>query len=724
MNYTDAPSQSSAHAASYSASDTRLHGGLLVLARSVWILIVALTIGLFIAALPMLSRQLQTMCVSATACSSGQLSPTGLQTIHDLGFSVGGYAVYTLTLYIATSLVWYAVGIIIFWRKSDDWMALLVVLFLIMFNLIPSVGKSLPAFVYPVWNPPLKFLSFLAVIPLVLFFYLFPSGTFVPHWTRWFAVVNLALAIPRSFFPSSAFDFTTWPDGLNVLTVLSVVGTMLFAQVYRYRHVSDAVQRQQTKWVVFGVAAALVVLMAGTLYYLLFPTLTQSGSRYSFFFGTAIPLVLLAIPLSIGIAILRYRLWDIDLIINRTLVYGGLSACVIGLYVLIVGYLGALFRTPNNTVVALIATALVAIAFQPLRGLLQRAINRLMYGERDAPYQVLARLDQQLARALPPEEVLPALVKTIATILKLPYVAVALVQDDAPPLPEERLVAFYGQPSAHAQMSRLPLVYQGETVGQLVLAPRPGEVQLTRADRQLLEDLARHAGVIAHAVRLTSDLRRSRERIVVAREEERRRLRRDLHDGLGPLLASLTLTLAAAREYLPHNPVTTDSLLQELATQVQGAVADIRRLVYELRPPALDDLGLVGALRDQAVRSTQGDLQVNVEAPTEVHPLPAAVEVAAYRIGVEALTNVVRHAQASNCTIVLRRERDLVIEITDDGRGLPIETTRGIGLRSMRERAEELGGRCVIASRPEGGTQVVVHLPLAGEREGSNGAGD
>jgi signal transduction histidine kinase len=316
------------------------------------------------------------------------------------------------------------------------------------------------------------------------------------------------------------------------------------------------------------------------------------------------------------------------------------------------------------------------------------------------------------------------LVKTIATTLKLPYVAVMLVQSDASSVSEERLVAIHGQLTPHAQASRLPLVYQGETVGQLVLTSRSGEAQLTRADRRLLEDLTRHAGVIVHAVRLTSDLRRSRERMVIAREEERRRLRRDLHDGLGPMLASLTLTLAAAREYLPHDPTTTDTLLQALATHVQGAVADIRRLVYELRPPALDDLGLVGALRDQAARSAQGGLQVAVEAPQTVDPLPAAVEVAAYRIGVEALTNVVRHAQANSCTIQLRRERDLVIEISDDGRGLPAEMPRGIGLRSMRERAEELGGSCVIASRSEGGTLVAVHLPLAEEGEGGNGTGD
>jgi signal transduction histidine kinase len=316
------------------------------------------------------------------------------------------------------------------------------------------------------------------------------------------------------------------------------------------------------------------------------------------------------------------------------------------------------------------------------------------------------------------------LVKTIATTLKLPYVAVMLVQSDASSVSEERLVAIHGQLTPRAQASRLPLVYQGETVGQLVLTSRSGEAQLTRADRRLLEDLTRHAGVIVHAVRLTSDLRRSRERIVIAREEERRRLRRDLHDGLGPMLASLTLTLAAAREYLPHDPTTTDTLLQALATHVQGAVADIRRLVYELRPPALDDLGLVGALRDQAARSAQGGLQVVVEAPVLVDSLPAAVEVAAYRIVVEALTNVVRHAQANSCTIQVRREHDLVLQISDDGRGLPAETPYGIGLRSMRERAEELGGRYAIATRPEGGTQIEVHLPLMEELEGRNGPGD
>ncbi len=463
------------------------------------------------------------------------------------------------------------------------------------------------------------------------------------------------------------------------------------------------------KWLILGWSVLIpsIVFVTGIL-----PAITSPASLAFLaintfgFFGCGINIA------GFLMAALYANAFDIDVLISRTLVYAALTTIVVGLYVLIVGYLGVVFRTGGNLVISLVATGVVAVLFQPLRGWLQRGVNHLLFGKRDAPYQVLARLDQQIAQAMPPEDVLPALVKTIATTLKLPYVAVALVQSDIPALSEEHLVTIYGQPTLHAPVERLPVVYQGEIVGQLLLAPRTGEAQLTRADRRLLEDLARHAGVIAYAVRLTTDLRRSRERIVVAREEERRRLRRDLHDGLGPMLASLSLTLAAARAYLPHNPTATGTLLQELAAHVQGAVTDIRRLVYELRPPALDDLGLLGALREQAARYAQAGLQVCVDAPLPLDPLPAAVEVAAYRIGVEALTNVVRHAQASTCTIKVRRECDLLIEISDDGRGFPPETPRGIGLRSMYERAEELGGSCTIEALPEEGTLVVARLPL------------
>ncbi len=240
--------------------------------------------------------------------------------------------------------------------------------------------------------------------------------------------------------------------------------------------------------------------------------------------------------------------------------------------------------------------------------------------------------------------------------------------------------------------------------------------QLTPADHRLLADLAHQAGIAAHAVQLTADLQRARERLVTTREEERRRLRRDLHDGLGPTLASMTLKLDAARNLLTQQPADVDLLLVEVKTQLQATIADIRRLVYDLRPPALDELGLVSALQEQAMQYRQlNGVQVVIEAPPQLPTLPAAVEVAAYRIVLEALTNVARHAQARTCCVRIALTEVLTIEVIDDGQGLPSQPQVGVGLASMRERAAELGGTCVITTGATGGTHVLVRLPLAKE---------
>jgi signal transduction histidine kinase len=232
---------------------------------------------------------------------------------------------------------------------------------------------------------------------------------------------------------------------------------------------------------------------------------------------------------------------------------------------------------------------------------------------------------------------------------------------------------------------------------------------------------------------LTTDLQRSRERLVTAREEERRRLRRDLHDGLGPQLASLTLKHDAARNLLPQDPQAVDALLAELKGQTQEAISDVRRLVYDLRPPALDELGLVSAIREQAAKygyllggSESGagqkhGLGFSVEAPESLPPLPAAVEVACYRIAQEAIANVSRHSKARTCRVRLSvdgDEREMKLEITDDGVGLPADRRAGVGSVSMRERAEELGGICVTERVPAGGTRVLARLPLPPSEEG------
>ncbi len=446
------------------------------------------------------------------------------------------------------------------------------------------------------------------------------------------------------------------------------------------------------------------------------PLPTSAGDLATLMAGGALMnAALLLIPLSIGIAILRHHLFDIDLLINRTLVYLTLTAIVVGTYVFVVGYLSALFRVGNNPVISILAAGCVAVLFAPLRDRLQRGVNRLMYGERDDPYTVLSKLGQRLEATFAPDAVLPIIVETVAQTLKLSYAAITLTAKDSSSSDRDSftVAAAYGSPPVDPM--RLPLVYQTEIVGQLIVAPRPGEM-FSAADRQLLANLAHQTGVVAHAVRLTSDLQRARERLVNTREEERRRLRRDLHDDLGPTLASLSQRLDTARKLILRDPKRAGALLGDLKEQFKGTITEIRRLVYALRPPALDELGLVGALREHIAQYDQPhELSVTVEAPNDLPSLPAAVEVAAYYIVLEAFTNVARHSQARNCCIRLSIADGLRLEISDDGNGLPAAYRAGVGHNSMRERAAELGGEYRIEKIATGGMRVWVRLPLPSE---------
>jgi signal transduction histidine kinase len=308
--------------------------------------------------------------------------------------------------------------------------------------------------------------------------------------------------------------------------------------------------------------------------------------------------------------------------------------------------------------------------------------------------------------------VLPAIATTVREALKLPYAAVALPRDGS-----FEVAAASGQPPADSL--RFPLSYQGETVGELLLGARAPDEEFSGADRRLLGDLAHHAGVAVHGVHVMADLRRSRERLVLAREEERRRLRRDLHDELAPTLAALGLAAATVGELIPADPKKAALLNAELQAEIRSTVGEVRRLVYDLRPPTLDELGLADAVRQRAARynasEENGGLRITVEASELPPELPAAVEVAAYRIVQEALMNVVRHTRAGACAVrlVCPKGKTLNIEITDDGVGLPESPELGIGLRSMRERTTELGGTCRIESATPAGTRIFARLPLA-----------
>lgn len=692
-----------------------------ILTLAGWLVMVTLSVGLFVASIPPYYESL-------VGFTNTDPNPAVVRdNLESIGVSVDFYATYLISTDAVLTAVWVAVSLIIFLRRPDDRMAVFTAVTLTTFAVFAlNNGPSVLAEEYSVAWLPVHLLALFGSVSFMAFLYMFPNGRFAPRWTRWLIAFWAVHEAGYYLFPGSILDIEGMSPLIDFVTVSILICVGLGSQIYRYRRVSGPVERQQTKWVVFGTVSSLVGLIALQLLLFSSPTLGSFGSPYTFVILSGIDFFFILIPLSIGVAILHSRLWDIDIVINRTLVYGLLTAAVIGVYVLLVGGLGSLLHTRGNgdLLVSLAAAGVVAVLFAPLRERLQRGVNRLMYGERDDPYRVLSRLNRRLGASFEPGAALSAIVETVAGALKLPYAAVAIRRGE-----DFEVAASRG--TSTGEETVLPLSYGGETVGRLLLAPRaPGE-EFSPADRSLLEDLARNAEVAVYAVGLTADLQRSRERLVSAREEERRRLRRDLHDGLGPTLASLMLGIDVSLRLLKKNPGETEEMLSRLKAQTKEAVVDIRRLVYGLRPPALDDLGLVAAIREQAaahgrLREGNGDgpgtgLGFRIESPEELPALPAAVEVACYRIAQEAITNVARHARATMCRVTLSVEYPadggryaLILEVSDDGVGLPDAGSRhaGVGLSSMRERTEELGGDLSVASRPEGGTRVSVRLPL------------
>ncbi len=348
------------------------------------------------------------------------------------------------------------------------------------------------------------------------------------------------------------------------------------------------------------------------------------------------------------------------------------------------------------------ALLVIGLGLVPVSRWIRRGVDQLIYGWPDDPYGALSRLHADLARNPSPHAIVPAVVAMIAATLKLPYVAIS-------PLPGGETISF-GTLPAGAERVSLPLVYGETIVGSLAVAARRPGAPLSAGELHLLGDLARQVGITLHAAQLSEALQASRAQLVAAREEERRRIRRDLHDGLGPTLAALRLQLGAVRRTLRREPEAAEAILDALRADVAEATAAIRRLVYDLRPPLLDEHGLGGALRSLARLVEPQPLWV--ELPAALPALPAAVEVALYRIAAEALHNVARHAHGLGCTLTLDVGATVVeLRVSDTGAGLPAEHRDGVGLAAMRERAEELGGSLSVDSRPGAGVTVVARIP-------------
>jgi len=470
-----------------------------------------------------------------------------------------------------------------------------------------------------------------------------------------------------------------------VLTPVSVTAMLL-----RLRR-SSGIERDQLAWLSLGGVVELVAAVAATF-------LPGLWSEVVWTVGVA------AIPTAVLIAVLRHRLLDIELVLNRTVVSVLLGGVVVGAYLLVVLGVGQA-AGQRAGVVAVAALALLAAA---ARGRVQTWVDRALFGHRRDPYAVVSRVSRSTDVATGPREALTSLVEELRAALRLPYAAVVPADDDVPAVESGRAVA---------GTRDVPVLALGEQVGVLTVGARHRGERFRPEEESALAEVARRAGALVQASALITDLQSSRERIVTGREEERRRLRRDLHDGVGPQLAGMALMLDSLAGRVDGDGELTRRV-RLLRGRMRDTVAEVRRIVDDLRPAALDQLGLVGALREQLAAVPAGATGVPDGPRVEIRPralpdeLPAAVEVAAYRVVSEAVTNALRHARCSLCTVHLAADDGgLALEIRDDGDGIAPGATPHVGLESMRERAAEVGGRLDIDTGPRG-TTVRAWLPL------------
>nr|CEL12907.1 two-component system sensor kinase [Kibdelosporangium sp. MJ126-NF4]CTQ98591.1 two-component system sensor kinase [Kibdelosporangium sp. MJ126-NF4] len=535
-------------------------------------------------------------------------------------------------------------------------------------------------------------------IPFALL--LFPTGSLTTR--RWLPVAWLTIAIALLFEAWSLITSAPYAiggpppyfDGLSIpslepirpqLDIAAIVVPMLIdlaVLVVRYR-LGDERQRRQILWLMLAVLCAVPWVPFGIS-------------------AAALQILIFLQPVAMTVGLLRPQLFDIRLVVSRTLLYLMLSGAVVLLYIGVVLLFDRVLNSRLGEGWAALVAVTVALVFHPGQVWLQRRVDRLFYGDRGDPVRAVRQLGDRLHNN---SGSLDDLLTAVRDSLRLPYAAFRL---------DGKETMTSGQPPAHVEV--VPLFESDNGNVELVVGVRQGQGRLDLKDLRVLGVLVTPLAVAVRATLLSEALHGSRQRLVSAREEERRRLRRDLHDGLGPTLGGLAYTTDAARNLVDTKPAKAQELLGVLREHTDSAIAEIRRLVEGLRPPAIDELGLVEALRQQAerlgLRSGGDRMRITIDAPDDRLELPAAVEVAAYRIVIEALTNAARHSAADQAHVTITVTDELRIEVSDNGGSSPTAWKPGVGTASMAERAAELDGWCRSGPGPRGG-RVSAGLPLA-----------
>ena len=572
-----------------------------------------------------------------------------------------------------------------------------------LFGPLPDAGATVTLWLSRwVWVPA-------TALPALGLLLLFPDGRLPsPRWRPAAAVAVLGPLLLAVDFATLPFAVTVWRDvpvenpfavvppagtaALEVVAYLAWIGGAAVgsAAVLLRRRRAPAAERPRYALVVGPAVLLPPALLAGWVF--------PAG-------GVAEMVVVTALAVTVTVSMLRHRMFDLDVVVNRAAVHGLLVVSLFGAYVTVVALASEVIGGDSAWPAGAVAAVVVAALTGPLLSRLRTGVDRLMYGDRGRPDAVAGRLVVATSAPAAPAAsgVLGAAAEALRDALRVPWVRVEVGPD--------RGAAGTPRTEGHEVDIRL----RGERLGRLVVGARWDGERRTAADDRALDAAARQLAVTAEAYLLARRLAEARERLVGAREDERRRIRRDLHDGLGPALAGITAALEGLEEIGRTDPGAAAAALPELRAQARAAVGDVRRLVDGLRPPALDELGLAGALREELRRLEQATaVRCRLEGPDRLPPLPAAVEVAALRIVLEAATNTVRHASATTCSARLAVDGgELSVLVDDDGTGLPAVPVPGVGLASMRERAEEVGGTLAVAARPGGGTRVSAVLPLA-----------
>ena len=497
------------------------------------------------------------------------------------------------------------------------------------------------------------------------------------------APVANPLGIPASW---------TWFDALGAAGVavpFGVIASMIAVQ-RRAAHRTDPGMRAAL-WAARGLAATFVV-------WIVLAT-AGAGLAEGAVYGALFAVSIAAFAAAAAVALLRHRVIEVDLLLRRAFTVVGVTAVSFTAFAIVFATVGSLAGDGPAVLGAGLAVVMIAV---PVRVRVRERVDRLLYGHRDVSTAV-ARMSREFEHELDPPETLPGLARAVADTLGAS--GVLLEPDGRLGLAAVRVGGVPAEPALERELR-----HRGRSLGRIVLGARaPGE-PYAPGDLALVELLNAQLALALDAVALATQLQTSRGQIVTAHEEERRRLRRDLHDGLGPALAGIALTLQAAEN--TGGPAAGE-LVSGARAQLEDVVGEIRHIVHDLRPPILDDLGLAAAIRAHA--DHLAPLDVELDLPDHPIPLSAAAELAVYRIATEALTNVVRHAHAGTCRVALHGDREgTLLEVTDDGRGLDPGATPGVGLRSMRERTAELGGQIVLGQASQGGLAVAVRLPNAG----------